>query len=138
MISGVRTIFRNFILTVDPTFKEWVDAFNTDNVPSSIFNKTYHIFYSIPNSVRGQTTTTDEINITVKLFFSGHRIPQSALDAAMDTAHLIRLQCTSRSLTPVGYLGIECTSIVPEALSTNDNKFIVTLTFTAAKYFTNC
>lgn len=137
-ISTVRADFLALIKEIIPTAKEWKDAFNFENIPSTIFNNSVHISYSVDSVEKGQTTITDSINVVVRLFFSGNRNPQEALDSAMDTSHLVRLNCISISNKPEGYLSIDSVSIIPEALDTNDNKMIVTLTFNAKKYFTNC
>lgn len=138
MISDIRTFISTQILALYPDFREWKDAFNIENIPSTIFNKSFHIFYTIPNADKMQTTIMDSIDVTLKLFFKGERDTQIALDSAMDTAHLIRLNIISKSATPSGYLSIDNNSIEASPLESNDNKIVITLTFTAKKYFTNC
>lgn len=134
-INGVvcfTNYYRNILNTAG--FNEWEDGFNFDNIPKSIRDKAYHIFYSIPTVVEQGTTTLDnQIATTIKIFRRGFRNPKDAIDSAMcDAISLRRLVMNFETLAQyneVKILGISSVSIVPEPLDNNDNSVIVTLEF---------
>lgn len=136
IISKVRTYLKNQVIAVDSDFKEHEDAFNVDNIPGTLKNKSFHIDYSIDNSQEFDTHLEDDVSATLTLFFKGYRTPAKALDVAMDLANDIRIKAVSIATVesfkitddnPI--FGVSCLSIKPSPVPTNDNQIIIELEF---------
>lgn len=122
--------------------KEWDDAFNKDNIPSNILNKSYFMSYGI-NTVDNSVPLEDNINISIDCFFKGYRNPKEALDNAMELCNSIRLEILSResiaSFIEVNILTIDSVSQISEPLnSSNDNSILVNLEFNLRFLQINC
>lgn len=123
-------------------FKEWEDAFNKDNIPSNILNKSYFMSYGI-NTVENSVPLEDNINIEIECFFKGYRNPKEALDNAMELCNSVRLSILNResiaSFLEVNILAIDSVSQIPEPLnSSNDNSILITLEFNLRFLQTTC
>jgi len=144
-ISKVRTYFKNQIAIIDGDFKEWEDAFNIDNIPSSIRDKSYHIAYEIPTSEDFNTHLEDGISVTLNAFFKGYRTPAATLDVAMDLCNDIRIQSVKkesiesfRATDDNPIFGVISNSIIPTSITSNDNQVVITLEFTIRMAQTIC
>ena len=144
-ISKVRTYLSNQVKTIDSDFYEWEDAFNIDNIPSNIKDKSYHIAYEIPTSADFDTHLEDAIDVTVSVFFKGYRTPAATLDTAMDLCNDIRIQAVKkesieafRSTDDNPIFGVISNSIVPTTIPSNDNQVVITLQFTIRMAQTIC
>ena len=138
-LSKVRTYFRNQFTATDSKFKEWDDAFNSANIPSNIIDKAYHITYSVPSSDPFSTHLTDNVEVSVSVFFKGYKKPTDTLDMAMDLCNEFRLNCVSisniesfKSTDDNPIYGVISNSITPTFVETNDNRIVVELSFTVS------
>jgi hypothetical protein len=123
-------------------FREWEDAFNKDNIPKNILNKSYFMSYGI-TTVENSVPLEDNINIVIECFFKGYRNPKEALDNAMVLCNSIRLEILNResiaSFLEVNILAIDSVSQIPEPLnSSNDNSILITLEFNLRFLQKNC
>lgn len=137
MLSEVRDYFKQIITTYDSSFKEWDDAFNSENIPSGSLNKAFFVEYQVDSSTFGNGYGTDTLSVTVKLFFKGTNKPQAALDNGMDTAFAIRNEAQnleSIALTET-IADVKSVSIIPEPRESNDNIIIINLNFNVLKNF---
>jgi len=144
-ISKVRDYTIQQVLGVDSDFKEWTDGFNSENIPSTLFNKAFHIFYTIPSIVDGQSYITNSVSLTLKLFFKGYRDPAEAIDTAMDTASDIVAAMKSihnvqlyRSTDDLPIQNVVPLSQIAEPLENNDNNVIITMEFDMNIIQTTC
>jgi len=130
MISDIRSFIKARILAEDADFKEWKDGFNRDNIPSTLFNKSFFISYSLPSNIKTDSSWTDDsVSASAELFFKGYINIQDALDSAMNTADNIY----RRASNSVNYTNeikkVDGVSIIPEPLISNDNSIIITITW---------
>lgn len=131
MISEVRSFIRSRVLEEDSAFKEWKDGFNSENIPSSILNKSYHVLISNPSNIVTENCLVDDnISAEVKLYFKGGKNIQDALDNAMETAYNIKLRSSNPSnyTDVIKYVSVD--SVIPDPLPTNDNSILITLNYT--------
>ncbi len=137
-LSQVRTYFQTIIAAVDSDYREWVDAFNVENIPSSVFNKSRH--YEIDQVSSGplnDRAIVDDMSVNIRLFYSGFRDVATALATAIDGAHNFRTSAVSPSnaMSGTNIKNVVCNSIRPEPLESNDNKIKVTMNFTVELAF---
>lgn len=139
-LSQVRTYLQNRIGEVDSDFREHDDAFNAENIPGVTWEKAYHIRYLplISNATNDQKVQ-DNFPVTVQLFFNGYTETRDRLDTAMDLAHNVRLKTISPSkvYAEINISQVVCNNIIPDAIPTNDNKFIIELQFNFRLIFYN-
>lgn len=133
--SKIRTYLKNIITDFDADFKEHKDAFNTDNIARTNFNKAYHITYSVPSIDSGSDVYfTSSATASIQFYFKGYRCPQTALDEAMDTVATLSQSFASISNVSAFRMAydfpiqqVSPTSQVPEPLQSNDNSIIINL-----------
>ncbi len=136
MISDVRTYLKAQLIATNSDFREWRDGFNRDNIPKSVFNKSFFISYSnSSNNLTSGQMVDDNISATVELFFKGFRDPQEAIDVAMDLAHLFKLRASDPCNFTSGIKHVVGNSITPEPVVSNDNSIIITLDFSLRMIF---
>jgi hypothetical protein len=143
--SKVRQYINQIVLATDSEFLEHKDAFNTNNVPSNIFDKAFHVFYSVPSINRGQTVIDLSIDCTVTFYFKGFRCSQEALDFSMDLVGKVSRNCCKienvnnfRETDDFPIQSCNPESQVPEPLENNDNAIIITLDLTARLFDVIC
>jgi hypothetical protein len=132
--STLRTYFEERMATVDSELKEWEDAFNIENIPSSVLDKSWHIDFA-PFSYKtggAQTCLSFECPVTLNVFFKGYRNPKEAIDTALIFADAIIKECTK----PVQRLNQpKIKNVLPSLVSvreldtTNDNAAILEVQF---------
>lgn len=133
--SKIRTYIKDTIEAYDNKFKEHVDAFNTENIPRTNFNKGFHISYSVPSiDYASEVNLTASCIANVTFYFKGYRDTQQALDDAMNTVcDISQVLSSVKNLTafratddfPIQVL--YPISQVPEGLQSNDNSMIINL-----------
>lgn len=80
-LTGVRAYFRTHFNAAG--FVEWQDAFNRDDVPNSIINKSYHILTpTITQTQHNQAVLELEETVETTFFIKGYRTPAVAVDDA--------------------------------------------------------
>ena len=94
--ATIRPYFQDRMAVVDTELKEWDDAFNVNNIPSSILDKSWHIEYSTfsYNTGGAHTCLSFECPVTLSVFFKGYRNPLEAVDMALIFADAILKECT--------------------------------------------
>lgn len=140
-LSEVRPYFRarmNYL-----GYTEWADAFNFENIPESILDKSYHID---ANQIRvisfNQADLSIDHSVTLRLFLKGFRTPKDALDSAMirlDAIYQEVLKPGNR-LTGTGGLRnvlLDSTDLQPLSRS-NDNAVMVEMNFIAKVHISVC
>lgn len=133
--SKIRTYLKELIERADPSFKEHKDAFNTDNIAKTSFNKAYHISYDIPSIDFGADAYfTSNASAAVTFFFKGYRCPQTALDDSMDIVGGLSQDFASVSNLTAYRMSYDfpiqvCNPVsqTPQPLQSNDNSIIITL-----------
>lgn len=132
--STIRTYFEERMATVDSELKEWEDAFNIDNIPSSILDKSWHIQFNpfSYNTGGAHTCLSFTCPVTLNVFFKGYRNPKEAIDTALIFADAIIKECTK----PVLRLNQpKIKNVLPSLVSvreldtTNDNAAVLELQF---------
>lgn len=137
--------FQNYYKAILETqgIEEWPDAFNSENIPSTLLSNSYHLSYSIDSvSSDANYGIENEIDTEIKIFKKGYRNSRESLDLAMSEAiELRQLFMSPKSLatfTEANIIGITSVSIIPEQLQDNDNSIIVTLSFSTRVYESIC
>lgn len=92
--ASLRPYFIDRMRAVDPDLREWFDAFNIENIPSSILDKSWHLAFQ-PMTYSGTAHLCLEFNSPVRLSvcLKGYREPQEAVDRAHLFADAIIKEC---------------------------------------------
>ncbi len=130
--SEVRPYFRSRLNTVSG-LKEWEDAFNVNNIPSTVLDEAYHIATISGSALKMNHQVSDhEFVVTIRWFKKGFRNPADALDTAMqriDDIYDAVLLPSARS-TETGLINVLPGNIIVDPLSDdNDNIVVVSLDF---------
>lgn len=136
-LAGVKDFFRVRLDAL--SYREWPDGFATNNIPSTLLDKAYHlgvgqINVTLPNQKAHEFTYP----LSLKVFLKGYRDPSAAIDAALTEAHVIMadLLAPAQRLQSEGLKSLRLTSISPSPLQTgNDNAVVLELNFTAFLIF---
>lgn len=129
--SQIRPYFRSKLKELG--FREWVEAFNYENIPSTILDRGFHI--DTPTGGRrgpyDQNSQEIEHDCIVRVFFKGHRNPSAAVDVAMASYGDILRSCLSSDRLGLGVKNIYLADVNlrPYAPS-NDNLVLLEITFT--------
>lgn len=130
-LSLIRPYFRTHLDSLN--YKEWKDAFNYDNIPSTIINRSYHI--DTPTGGRRGAYTNGsqplEHDCVIRVFFKGYRYPATAIDDAMsayDTILATVLDADNRLGAGIKNIYLNSCTIKPYAPS-NDNLVLLEITF---------
>lgn len=134
--SQIRTYINGEISTYDNSLKEWRDAINIENIPSTDIDDTYHIGFDVSSGSSQDSFIEDSVAISVNFWKKGYNEPTDALDSLMDTVCQIRNRIVShknvelfnRANSSSDMLEIQTTTITPAEISaSNDNTIQVTL-----------
>lgn len=131
----LRTYFESAMGQVDPDFREWEDAFNIENIPSSILDKSWHIQFGpfSYNAGGAHTCLSFSCPVVLNVFFKGYRNPKEAIDTALVFADAIVRECTKPVLRlnqPRIKNVLPSLGSVRELATTNDNAAVLELQFT--------
>jgi hypothetical protein len=130
---SVRAYFQDVMRAVDPSLKEWQDAFSIDNIPSTILDYAWH-FALNPFSYSGtaHTCLTFRCPVTLSVCLKGYRAPKDAVDTAARLADSIVREATR----PVRRLNQpQIKNVLPSTISirelgqTNDNVVVLEIQF---------
>ena len=81
-LAEVRTYFRSRMDFLN--YREWEDAFNFENIPERILDKSYHIDnYQLSNIKTNPNHIDISQRVTIRFFLLGRRNPAGAVDDAM-------------------------------------------------------
>lgn len=132
-LGEVREYFRTRLDGLE--YREWTDGFNTANIPSTIFDKAYHLEVgTITVNQEGQRGFAFTYPVTLRVLSKGFRNPAAAIDAALDNAQdiLADLMAPSVRLQTAGLKSIMPRSLTTQAVDvSNDNAVMLVMTFNA-------
>ncbi|MCA9313680.1 hypothetical protein KDA08_05220 [Candidatus Saccharibacteria bacterium] len=114
-------------------YTEWQDAFNRDNIPASIINKSFHILTpSILGSSINQNHQNTSTTVSIQFVIKGYRYPSEAKEKAMlETERIIKDVCKIVNRTSV-LLNVIFEGSTMDALNTSDDNIVlVDMEFTA-------
>ena len=132
--NTIRPYFEERLNAVDKELKEWEDAFNIENIPSSILDKSWHISFDTFNYTgTAHTCLSFDCPVTLNVFLKGYRNPKEAIDTALIFADAIIKECTN----PVHRLNqSKIKNVLPglmnvrEYAPSNDNAAVLEMQFT--------
>lgn len=82
-LTGIRQFIRTNM--DDLGFQEWTDAFNTDNIPNDILDKSYHILSTtVDESTVNMHDLPLEFEQQISVFRKGFRDPAQAVDTIIE------------------------------------------------------
>lgn len=114
---------------------EWKDAFNTENIPGTLIDRSFHIQMGRANEKRlNQYDLEMIVPLQVKYYKKGFKDPASARDAAISSAETFAKAClkASNRLTGAGIKNVSLIGFEPsQYANTNDNIVVVQMEFTA-------
>lgn len=129
----LRPYFEARMKTVDQDLREWPDAFNIENIPSGILDKSWHVEFG-PFNYTGTAHTCLHFDCPVRLqvFIKGYREPKEAVDSALKFADAIVKECCkpSNRLNQATIKNVLPNLIdIRELAQGNDNCAVLELTF---------
>lgn len=131
--ADLRPYFEARMKAVNPDLRQWPDGFNTDNIPSQIVDKAWHVQFG-PSNYTGTAHTCLHFVCPVRVWvaFKGYREPKKAVDTALKFADAI----VSEVCTPANRLNqATIKNVLPnlidirELAQGNDNVVVLELTF---------
>jgi hypothetical protein len=130
--SAIRPYFESKLEAMD--FSLWPDGFATDNIPSNVLDRAYHVSLGPLVGVRqSQADQETESVATVRMYFKGFNDPRVAIDEAIEQFETFMKSCvapSARTLTDgIKNVVFNEANIDPIDAS-NDNSVVVTATFT--------
>ena len=130
-LANIYPYFRTRMKSVGYT--EWQDGFNTENIPSTVINKSFHIL--TPGIIGGsinQNHQNTETAVQIQFVLKGYRYPTEAKEKAMfETEKIIKDICKISNRTAT-LLNVVFNSSTMQALnSSDDNQVLVVLDFSA-------
>ena len=144
-LSKIRNYVNSRVEAVSRDFREHQDAFNSENIAGTVFNKAYHVSYSASSITEVELTAEMNMSVNVQLFFRGGRDTLETYDNAMNTAWNVLRGISSRTninnfRATDGYpiQSASPLSVTPEPLENNDNSMVVTLEFNMIVITTIC
>lgn len=133
-LATVRPYFELAMKAVDKKFKQHEDAFNIDNIPSSLLDCAWHL--GIPNGSMvsfNQSCLSYNLPVTLNVWVKGYRTTLEAVDSGLKKAEAIIKECCrhSKRLNQTFIKNVLPTGFTVSALSgTDDNIARIELTFT--------
>ena len=130
-LVSIRPFFRTKLLSLG--LSEWTDAFNVENIPSTMLDRRFHI-ETPTGSRRGaydQNHQELEQDVIIRIFLKGYRDPASAVDSSLgwlDSVMSAVLPVSARAGASIKNIYINRWSINPIAGS-NDNALVLEITF---------
>jgi hypothetical protein len=132
-LGQVRTYLNTRIKEVLPTWNEWSDGFNSENIPASQFGRVFQINYGeLSSEALNDSVIRDNWPVAVELFFKGSRHPKEAVDDALNRAHEIRKKVIhpKGAMSGINIKNVICSGINATPVhSSNDNAIKVTIDF---------
>jgi hypothetical protein len=144
--SKIREYISQTITSYDSDFQEHNEAFNSENIAKSRFDKGFFIEYSIPSITTGpETAFTSNASATIQFSFKGFRCPRERLDDSMDIVGEISQLLASvknvfayRVTDDFPIQNVFPTSQVPEPLENNDNAILINLELDLSIMLSSC
>ncbi len=131
--SHLKPYFQTMLATVDSELKEWEDAFNIENIPAGILDKSWHIDFGTFSYVgTAHTCLSFNCPVTLQVALKGYKEPKGAIDTALILADAIITEC----MKPVNRLNQpKIKNVLPGFVNTraqansNDNNVILEIQF---------
>ena len=130
--TAPRPYMRDLMDTLN--YREWTDGFNFENIPSTIFDESYHLETGLVSGLpANQVVHQFDFPLTLRVFLKGFRDPASAIDDALLRADEINASVLSPSNRLSETTGIK--DVVPGTVqvlpydTTNDNAVILEMVF---------
>lgn len=129
----LRPYFEERMKAVDCDLREWPDAFNAENIPSQILDKSWHVEFG-PFNYTGTAHTCLHFDCPVQLrvFIKGYREPKEAVDSALKLANDVVKECCkpSNRLNQAHIKNVLPNLVdIRELAQANDNCAVLELTF---------
>lgn len=137
-LSDVLPFFRTQLNALQ--YKEWVDSFNFDNIPSTILDRRYHLELNDALGVRNNQLDQEcNAPVTVRVFFKAFRNTSAARDFAVTKGQELIEAILQPEVRVADYAdGIKNivfdSMLIEDAIVSNDNITVLTLGFTALVY----
>jgi len=135
--TDLHPYFQERMKAVDADFQEWEDAFNVENIPSTIIDKSWHFALQPMIFQTGRTQTCFKFSCPVKLsvMLKGYRTPKEAVDSGAYYAQAIVNECCKHS---VRLNQPHIKNVLPNVIDmrqlsqSNDNIVVLEITFDCA------
>ncbi len=134
-ITDVRQYFKDRMYALG--YNEWTDAFNIENIPSSILDKSFHVESgAIASSASNHQPHRFDCSITTRLFLKGYNNPSEAVDDAYVHCEDI----LGEILSPSNRLGTNVHDVQPVSIAvdpltaSNDNSVVLIIIFNAITF----
>ncbi len=128
-MKDIREYFKDRFTAVDNEFREWTDAFNITNIPSTFYNKSFHIAYGeVSGGTLSGKTQQIGVPIIISCGFKGYRNVSENLDKAMDSV----MSVIEETQKPQNRLGEKIKNVkfnsmrANESFDNNDNLILIT------------
>lgn len=129
-LTAVRPYFRARAKTFG--WKEWLEPFHDDNIPSTLVDKSFHMKMRPATSSKTAMVDTEmNTGIEVKYYRKGFRDPASGLDeATLDAENFIK-EClkSSNRCTQPGLKNVTVQNVDWSSLGDNSNLIVITMQF---------
>jgi len=129
-LTDVRTYFRGKLDALG--YSEWSDGFNSENIPQSLLDKSYHLeIGTITSATSSHLTYTFSYPLTVKIFLKGYVDPSGAIDDAILQSESI----LASILDTASRVGLDIKDVIPGTVdvlqfdASNDNDLILQMEF---------
>lgn len=123
-------------------FDEWPDGFATDNIPSNILDRAFHVQIGpITGTGQNQSAQETESTVTIRMYFKGFRDPQSAIDTAIEQTETVMKECvkpSNRTATPGIKNVVFNESNIDPIDASNDNAVVVTTSYSVRVILAVC
>lgn len=126
----------------DLKYKKHYDGFATDNIPSTKFDKAFHVeAFTFNTGTRDQYQIEFLVPVTVRLFFKGYRDVDETIEVATIAGenYIAAALASENRLAQQVLKNVLFDSMVVEPYaSSNDNSVVCRMEFTAVLYKGNC
>lgn len=133
-LVSILPYFRNQL--DDLGYDEWRDAFDVENIPENILDRSYHLTLGVADiGPANQTVTQFDVPVIVQLFYKGYTNDDSSttVDKVIAESEVV----FAAILSAANRLGTEVKNVVPQNFSvqpksvSNTNDMILELNFLA-------
>lgn len=133
--TAARPYFNAILETLE--YREWPDAFATDNIPDTVLDKSFHVGIGpIAGTKQNHLDQETEMQVVLRTYFKGYRNPQEALDTAIAETETvvkeaIKVSDVGGRLSTAGILNVVFNEAAFDPIdASNDNAVVVTSSYT--------
>jgi hypothetical protein len=130
-LTAVKPYFKTHLSALG--FREWLDAFNSENIPSTLLNGSFHLALPSSSAVpQNQHSLDISQSVTVTIARKGYRSSSAAVDQLLEDTQQILCRLLDPKYRVTGKLkNVLFDGSTVEALSqSNDNVALARLNFT--------